>query len=156
MFSLYVRLLAIMNIIFCTVRSENFMMSCRDKLYHHTTSNKIKFNFLIILFDKMSSNKSLPLKDRKNDRLWEIWLVTIHSWTDKIKHFSFSCGTNSVSDLASSNDIATNGVNGRFGYKTWCKCECCALVDTNRRCLLPRNSWDLQAQIFKYIVFERL
>ena len=38
---------------------ENFMI-CRDKLYHHTISNKIKFNFLIILFGKMSSSKSLP------------------------------------------------------------------------------------------------
>ena len=49
-----------MNLIFRTVRLENFMTSCRDKLYHHAISNKIKFNFLIILFAKMSSSKSLP------------------------------------------------------------------------------------------------
>ena len=59
-FCLYFRLQAIMNLIFRTVRSENLMTSCRDKLYHHTISNKIKFNFLIILFGKMSSSKSLP------------------------------------------------------------------------------------------------
>ena len=36
-----------------------------------------------------------------------------------------------MSDLASSNDVATNGVNGRIGYKTWCKCECCAPMETS-------------------------
>ena len=50
-FPLYLRLPAIMNLIFCTVRLEKFVTSCRDRLYHHTVSNKIKFNFLIILFD---------------------------------------------------------------------------------------------------------
>ena len=42
---LYLRLPAIMNLIFRTVRFEKFMTSCRDKLYHHTVSNKIKLNF---------------------------------------------------------------------------------------------------------------
>ena len=60
-FCLYLRLPAIMDLIFRTVRLENLMTSCRDKLYHHTISNKIKFNFLIILLGKMSSSKSLPL-----------------------------------------------------------------------------------------------
>ena len=59
-FCLYLRLPAIMNLIFHTVRLENLMMSCRDKLYHRTISDKVKFNFLIILFVKMSSSKSLP------------------------------------------------------------------------------------------------
>ena len=54
------RLPAIMNLIFRTLEFENLMTSCGDKLYHHTISNKIKFNFLIILFVKMSSSKSLP------------------------------------------------------------------------------------------------
>ena len=54
-----------MNLIFCTVRLENFMEPCRDKHYHHTISStpsqlKIKINLLIILFHKMSSRKSLP------------------------------------------------------------------------------------------------
>ena len=47
-----------MNLIFRNVRSENLMAS-RDKLYHYTISNKIKFNFLIILFSKMSFRESL-------------------------------------------------------------------------------------------------
>ena len=34
------------NFLYCEIR--NFMMPCRDKLYHHTISNKIKFTFLII------------------------------------------------------------------------------------------------------------
>ena len=59
-FYLYLRLPAIMNLVFCTVRLENFMTSCKDKLYHHTVSNKMKFNFLIIFFGKMSSSISLP------------------------------------------------------------------------------------------------
>ena len=37
-------------------------------------------------------------------------------------------GRNSVRDLARSNDVATNGVNGN---KTWYKCECCAPVGTS-------------------------
>ena len=36
-----------------------------------------------------------------------------------------------MSDLASSNDVATNDVNGRIGYKTWCKCECCAPTESS-------------------------
>ena len=36
-----------------------------------------------------------------------------------------------LSDLASSNNAATNGLNGRIGYKTWCKCKCCAPTETS-------------------------
>ena len=36
-----------------------------------------------------------------------------------------------MSDLASSSDVATNGMNGRIGNKTWCKCQCCAPVETS-------------------------
>ena len=36
-----------------------------------------------------------------------------------------------MSGVASSNDLATNGVNGRTGSKIWCKCECCALMETS-------------------------
>ena len=82
-FCLCLRPPAIMNLIFRTVRLKNFMTSCRDKLYQHTISNKINFNFLIILFGKMSSKR------------------------------------NSVNDLASSNDVTINDVNGRIGNKTW-------------------------------------
>ena len=40
-------------------------------------------------------------------------------------------GRNSMSDLANSSNAATNDVDGRIGNKTWCKCECCASVETN-------------------------
>ena len=40
-------------------------------------------------------------------------------------------GRNSVSDLASINNVATNGVNSRIGNKTSCKCECCAPMETS-------------------------
>ena len=36
-----------------------------------------------------------------------------------------------MSNLASCNDVATNSVNGKIGYKTWCKCECFAPVETS-------------------------
>ena len=61
-----------MNLIFRTVRLENFMEPCRDKHYHHTKSStpsqfKIKVNLLIILFHKMSSTKSLPLSGTESE-----------------------------------------------------------------------------------------
>ena len=39
-------------------------------------------------------------------------------------------GRNSMSDLANSSNAATNGVDGTIGNKTWCKCECCAPMET--------------------------
>ena len=33
-------------------------------------------------------------------------------------------------DLAISNDVATNNMNGRIGSNAWCKCECYALMET--------------------------
>ena len=38
-----------------------------------------------------------------------------------------------MSDLANSDDVATNAVNGRIGNKTWCKCECCAPMETSMK-----------------------
>ena len=40
-------------------------------------------------------------------------------------------GRNSMSDLASSSNAVTNDVDGRIGNKTWCKCECCAPMETS-------------------------
>ena len=59
LFWLYLQLPFIMNLIFGTATLQNFMTSCRDKLYHDTKSNQIKFNFRIIWFGKKSSSKSL-------------------------------------------------------------------------------------------------
>ena len=119
------------------MRLQDFMTSCRDKLYHHTISSKIKFNFLIILFGKMSSSKSLPLSGTESEieRMTDFFrLVTLLSWTDKIKS-SICYDRNSVKDLTSSNDIAENGMNGRIGNTTWCKFECCAPMKTSIECV---------------------
>ena len=40
-------------------------------------------------------------------------------------------GRNSMSDLANSSNAAINVVDGRAGNKTWCKCECCASMETS-------------------------
>ena len=40
-------------------------------------------------------------------------------------------GRDSMSDLANSSNAATNDVDGRIGNKTWCKCECCAPMETS-------------------------
>ena len=36
-----------------------------------------------------------------------------------------------MSDLVSSNDVATNGVNGRISNEFWYKCECCVQMETS-------------------------
>ena len=135
-FCLYLRLPAIMNLIFRTVRSENFIASCRDKLYHHTISNKTKFNFLIILFAKISSSKSLPSSGTESEIKkitdFEKFGLKSYSHLEPTKSkLPVAYGRNSVRDLASSNDVATNDVNGRIDNKTLCKCECCALMETS-------------------------
>ena len=37
-----------------------------------------------------------------------------------------------MSDFASSNDVTTNGVNGRIGNKIWCKCQCYVPMETSK------------------------
>ena len=84
------------------------------------------------MFGKTSSSKSLPLSgieaevERLNDL--EKFNLTIHSWNDKSK-VPVARGSSSVSDLAGTNDVATNGVNGRIGNKTLWKCEYCAPME---------------------------
>ena len=48
-------------------------------------------------------------------------------------------------DVASSNDVATNAVNGKIGNKTWCKCECCAPMETS----IEDVCWLETPEIFK-------
>ena len=57
---------------------RNFMTSFRDKLYHHIIGNKIKFNFLIIWFGKMSSSKNLCLHVAQSQKSKE-WLTSKNS-----------------------------------------------------------------------------
>ena len=40
-------------------------------------------------------------------------------------------GRNSMSDLANSINAAANDADGRMGNKTWCKCKCCATMETS-------------------------
>ena len=107
------------------------MTSCRDKFYHHNISNKIKSNFLIIFFGKMFSSKSLPSyeieSEIENDWLRENSPYSLEPTKSKVV---VAYGSNFVRDMPSSNDVATDAVNGRIGNKT-CKFECCALMETS-------------------------
>ena len=40
-------------------------------------------------------------------------------------------GKYSMSDLANSSNAATNDEDGSIGNKTWCKCGCCAPMETS-------------------------
>ena len=110
-------------------------------------SNIIKFIFLIILFGKISSSKSLSSSgfESETKRMcdFEKFILSPYSLELTKSEVPVAYGRNSVSHLTSSNDVATNGVNGRISNKSWCKCECCSNGNKHRKCLLPRNSLDL-------------
>ena len=96
----------------------------------------MKFHFLIILFCKIFSNKSLPSSGTWKIENWKMTLKNLasdHTLEKTKSKVSVAYGRNSVSDLASCNDVATNGVNGRIriSNKTCCKCECCVQTETN-------------------------
>ena len=83
----------------------------------------------------MSSSKFLPSSRTESEiekitdfEKFGLKLYTLEPTKSKVP---VAYGRNSVSDLASSSDVATNGVNGRTGNKTWCKCECCTPVETS-------------------------
>ena len=83
----------------------------------------------------MSSSKSLPLSSSESEigrmtdfEKFDSQPHTLESTKSKIP---VTYGKNSVSDLTNSNDIATNTMNGRIGSKSWCKCKCCALMETS-------------------------
>ena len=71
----------------------------------------------------MSSNKSLPSSGTKSEieRMTDLEKFGLQPYTlepTKSK-VPVDCGRNSVSDLASSNDVTTNGVNARIGNQAW-------------------------------------
>ena len=121
-FCQYLRVPAIMNLIFCIVKWENFMRSCREKFYHQALGNRIRFNFLIILFDKMSFSKSLRSSGTESEieRMTDFEKFSLQPYTlqPAKSKVPVAYDSNYVSDLVSSNDVATNGVNGRIGSKT--------------------------------------
>ena len=83
----------------------------------------------------MSSSKSLPSSGSESEieKITDFEkLARNHTLLNRQNQkFQLPYGRKSVSDLASSNYVATNGVNGRIGNKTWCKCECCAPMETS-------------------------
>ena len=135
---LYLPLPTIMNLIYRTMRLGNFMTSCSDKLCHHALSIKSSSIFWSSRLAKCPPANLCfvwhVVRNRKNDLRQKIRLVTIHFEPKKIK-VPVTYGRNSVSNLASSNNVATNGVNGRTGNKTWCKCERCAPMETSIECV---------------------
>ena len=83
----------------------------------------------------MSSSKSLPSSGTESEieRMTDFEKFSLQPYTLETtkSKVPVGYGRNSVSDLASSNDVTKNGVNGRIGNKTWCKCECCAPMETS-------------------------
>ena len=77
----------------------------------------------MLLFD--TESKIDRISDFEKFALWP------YSLEPRKSKVSVAYDRNSLSDRASSNDVATNDVNGRIGNKTWCKCECCALMETS-------------------------
>ena len=57
--------------------------------------------------------------------------LQLYSFEPKKSKAPVVYGRNSMSNLDSCNDTATNDVDGRIGSKTWCKCECCAPLETS-------------------------
>ena len=68
----------------------------------------------------MSSSKSLPSSGTGSEieRLTSKNSACNHTLEPTKSKVPVAYGRNSVSDLASSNDAPTNGVNGRIGNKT--------------------------------------
>ena len=134
-FYLYLGLPAIMNLIFRTIRLENFMTSCRAKPYQHAISIKSSSIFWSSHMTKFpSANLRLCLTRNQKSREWQTSknLACNHKLLNrKNPKVPVTYDRNSVSDLAGSNDVATNGVNGRIGNKTWCKCEWYVPMETS-------------------------
>ena len=117
------------------------------KINHSSLSRHYEFLLLIFCFSAFVWHK----------RMTKIQLVTIHSWNRKKKTFHLLnarilCVIWPAAmmepqmvwmvELATKPGAEVNAV--------------CLDVNWHRRCLLSRNSWNLQAKVFKYIVFERL
>ena len=96
---------------------------------------KYRVHFLIILFDKMSSSESLssPGTESETERMGdsEKFGLPPYSLEPTKSKVPVGYGRNSMSYLATSSNAATNDMDGRTGNKTWCKCECCAPMETS-------------------------
>ena len=82
----------------------------------------------------MSSSKSLSSSgtESETERMNDLEkLACNHTPLNRKNPVPVGYSRNSMSDLANSSKAATNDVDGRIGNKTWCKCECCAPMETN-------------------------
>ena len=110
----------------------------------------------------MFSSKSLPLSDAESEfeRMTDLEKFGLKPYSlEPIKSkIPVAYGRNSVSDLDSSNDVATNGVNGRIGNKSWCKCECCTCtsMDTSVEGICFLEIPEICKSIFSSTLAERL
>ena len=97
------------------------MMSCTDKHYHHAISIKSSSIFWSQLVKCPPVNLCLCLAWSQKSNEWQlqkIRLATIPSCTEKKPtKIPVTYGRNPVSDLASSNDVATNGVMVKLATK---------------------------------------
>ena len=105
-------------------------------LYRGTARNIIKFIFLIILFGKISSSRSLSLSsaESETERMTDFKRFGLEPYSIEPTK-SVAYGRNSVNDLANSYDTVTNDGDSRIGYKTWCKCECYIPMKTSIECV---------------------
>ena len=107
----------------------------------------------------MSSTKSLfsSFTESETERMTDLEKFGLHPFSlepTKSK-VPVGYGRNSMSGLANSSNAATNDVDGRIGNKTWCKCECCAPMQTSiesvNSSVVPFKDF---AYIFRPFVFK--
>ena len=83
----------------------------------------------------MSSSKSLSSSgtESETERMTDFENFGLQPYSLELtkSKVPVGCGRNSMSHLANSTNAATNDVDSRTGNKTWCKCECCALMETS-------------------------
>ena len=81
----------------------------------------------------MSSSESLSSSESVIERMTGFEKFGLHSYSFEPTKSKVPVGyeRNSMSDLANSINAAANDVDGRIGNKTWCKCKCCAPMETS-------------------------
>ena len=129
------RLPAILNLVFHTVRLENFIMPCTDKLYHHAISIKSSSIFGSQLAKCPPVNLCLCLARHQKSNEWPTSKNSTCNHTllyrkKPSKNSSYlwqePCEWSSQQQWC-----GHKWCNGKIGNKTWCKCECCALIETS-------------------------
>ena len=108
-------------------------MSCTDKLYHHAISIKSSSIFWSQLVKCPPVNLCLCLAWSQKSNEWQlqkIRLATIPSCTEKKTNKNSSYLWQEPCEWSSQQQwCGHKWCNGKIGNKTWCKCECCALIE---------------------------